>query len=71
MPGLRSLYRWEGSVADDAEVLLVVKSCSDRAEALAERVLALHPYDVPEVLRIPVQGGSEAYLGWVRAESAP
>jgi periplasmic divalent cation tolerance protein len=71
VPGLRSLYRWQGSVEDAAEVLLVVKTCSDRLPALTERVLALHPYDVPELLRIPVRGGSEAYLGWLRAESAP
>jgi len=71
VPGLRSIYRWEGSLEDEAEVLLVVKTCSDRARALEQRVLALHPYDVPELLRIPVRGGSEAYLGWLRAESAP
>ena len=71
VPGLRSIYRWQGGVEDDTEVLLVVKTCSDRARALQERVLALHPYDVPEVLRVPVRGGSEAYLDWVRAESSP
>ncbi len=71
VPGLRSIYRWEGKVESEAEVLLVVKTRADRASALEERVLALHPYDVPELLRIPVGGGSEAYLRWLRTESAP
>lgn len=71
VPGLRSIYRWEGAVQSDAEVLLVVKTRTDRARALEERVLALHPYDVPEVLRIAPRGGSESYLRWVREECAP
>ena len=71
VPGLRSIYRWEGAVQSDAEVLLVVKTRADRARVLEERVLALHPYDVPELLRIATRGGSEAYLRWVQQESAP
>ena len=71
VPGLRSIYRWEGRVESEAEVLLVVKTRRDRAGDLEERVLALHPYDVPELLRIPVRGGSEAYLRWVGVETAP
>ena len=70
VPGVRSVYRWEGSVRDDAEVLLVVKTRADRLEALAARVGELHPYDVPEVLALPAVGGSEAYLAWVREESS-
>ena len=69
--GLRSVYRWEGEVQEDAEVLLVLKTRADRVEALTERVLALHPYDVPELLCLPVMGGSPAYLDWVRTEARP
>ena len=68
--GVRSLYRWEGQIQDDAEVLLVIKTQARRLEALTERVNALHPYDLPEVLALPVVGGSRAYLDWVSAESS-
>jgi len=68
VPGLRSVYRWEGTVQEDSEVLLIVKSRADRSHALAARVQALHPYDLPEVLELPAVGGSDGYLDWVRAE---
>lgn len=71
VPGLRSIYRWQGAVQDEAEVLLVMKTRADRMEALTERVRALHPYTVPEVVALPTAGGSVAYLDWVRGECAP
>jgi len=70
VPGLRSIYRWEGKVVDEPEVLLVLKTTAARFEALRDRVLALHPYQVPEVLALPVEAGSAAYLAWVGAETA-
>ena len=69
VPGLRSVYRWEGAVEEAEEVLLVVKTRSDRARALEKRVVALHPYDVPEVLRFAAAGGHAPYLDWVCKES--
>ena len=71
VPGIRSIYRWEGAVEEDAEVLLVVKTRADRAGDLASRVAELHPYDLPELVLLPAVGGSPAYLDWVRAEAAP
>ncbi len=71
VPGVRSVYRWEGKLEDEAEVLLVVKTRADRVSGLAERLRALHPYDVPELVALPVEQGLEAYLAWVRRESAP
>ena len=68
VPGLRSIYRWEGKVQDDAEALLLLKTTRARFDALRARVLALHPYQVPEVLALPVEAGSAAYLAWI-AES--
>lgn len=68
--GMRSIYRWEGAVQDDAEVLLIAKTRTDCEEALARRVRALHPYDLPEILALPAVGGSRGYLDWVRAESS-
>ena len=71
VPGLRSIYRWEGALHEDAEVLLLVKTRADRVEALSARVKQIHPYALPEVLALPASGGSPAYLDWVRTESLP
>ena len=71
IPGIRSFYRWQGAVQDDAEILLVVKTRADRLEALASWVQDLHPYELPEILALPVIGGSQAYLDWIRTESSP
>jgi periplasmic divalent cation tolerance protein len=67
---VRSVYRWEGKVVEDEEALLVLKTTSARFPALRDRVLALHPYEVPEVVALPVEAGSERYLAWVAAETA-
>jgi periplasmic divalent cation tolerance protein len=69
LPAIRSIYRWEGKVQDEAEALLVLKTTRARLEALRERVLALHPYEVPEVLALPVEAGSAPYLAWLAAET--
>lgn len=71
VPGLRSIYRFEGRIEDEAEVLLLAKTRTDRRAALAERVKEIHPYALPEVLALPAAGGSAAYLDWVRGECAP
>jgi periplasmic divalent cation tolerance protein len=68
LPGLRSIYRWEGVVHEEGEVLLLLKTTRARLAALRDRVLALHPYQVPEVLALPVEEGSAAYLAWVAGE---
>ncbi len=70
VPGLRSVYRWQGAVQEDAEELLIAKTRSDLVPALAKRVSALHPYDLPEVIALPLVGGSAAYLDWLRTESS-
>jgi len=68
VPGLRSIYRWEGKVEDEAEALLLLKTTRDRFEALREEVLRRHPYQVPEVVAVPLETGSASYLDWVRAQ---
>lgn len=65
IPRVRSVYRWEGEVHDDDEALAVVKTTRPAIGALRERVHQLHPYDLPEFLVLPVEAGSDAYLGWV------
>jgi len=69
--GVRSIYRWEGRVCDDREDLLVIKTGADRLEALTARLKEIHPYEVPEVLALPVEAGAQAYLDWLTAETRP
>ena len=65
LPGVRSIYRWKGEVQDDAEVLLLLKTQRKRFPELRDRILALHPYEVPEVIALPIEAGSDAYLDWI------
>jgi periplasmic divalent cation tolerance protein len=67
LPPMQSTYRWEGKVEQAAERQLVIKSTLARVKALKARLVELHPYDVPEVLILPVAGGSRDYLEWVAA----
>jgi periplasmic divalent cation tolerance protein len=71
VPGLRSIYRWEGRVQDEPEALLLLKSRAGAFEALRRRIVELHPYDVPEVLRLGVEAGHEPYLAWIRDSVRP
>lgn len=70
LPGVTSTYRWQGRLHSDAEILLVIKTSADRFDALRERLVALHPYDVPELIALPATGGYAPYLDWVRASVA-
>ncbi len=63
---VRSTYRWQGEVLQESEIQLVVKTTIDRFEALEARVKALHPYEVPEVIAVTIDRGSEGYLNWIR-----
>ena len=66
VPGLRSIYRWEGKVHDEAEALLLLKTQGALFDALRQRILELHPYQVPEVLRLGIEAGHQPYLDWIR-----
>ena len=65
IPGVESTYTWEGKVERDTEDLLIVKTHAGLFERLKERVQALHAYDVPEIIAVPVVEGSESYLEWM------
>jgi periplasmic divalent cation tolerance protein len=65
VPGLRSIFRWNGAVQSDEEVLMVLKTPAERLSEARERLVALHPYDVPEVVALPVVDGHHPYLQWV------
>ena len=62
-----SVYRWEGRVCEQSEQLLVIKTTPARYEALEMRLKALHPYEIPEIIAIPVVAGSGQYLAWIAA----
>ncbi|HEY8585853.1 MAG TPA: divalent-cation tolerance protein CutA [Rhodanobacter sp.] len=63
---VQSTYRWKGTVTRDREVLLLIKTTAARLPALQARLLDLHPYDVPELIAVPVASGHDTYLQWVR-----
>jgi len=66
VPGVTSLFRWEGEVEESDEVLLLIKTHAERAPVLTRMLSELHPYEVPEILVLPVAAGLGAYLDWVR-----
>lgn len=66
--GVTSVYRWRGQIEREQEVLMVLKTTSGAVDRLKERLVELHPYDLPEVLALSVPAGHEPYLDWVRAE---
>jgi periplasmic divalent cation tolerance protein len=71
VPGVVSVYRWKGVVERENELLLVIKTLADRVEALKARLLELHPYELPEVVVIPIGGGHKAYLEWIADQVRP
>jgi periplasmic divalent cation tolerance protein len=71
VPGIRSIYRWAGEIHDDAEALLVLKTERRLVGALKSRLPEIHPYQVPELLVLPVEDGLGPYLAWLRASVRP
>ncbi len=68
IPGVESIYRWNGAVETANESLLLIKTSPERLPALQARILELHSYDVPEVIALSVGDGSEPYLAWLHAQ---
>ncbi len=67
LPSVRSIYRWKGKLWDDEELLLVIKTRSDRFQALRDVIVALHSYELPEVLALPVADADPAVLTWLNS----
>ena len=67
VPGLRSIYRWKDAVQSDEEVLLMVKTTGERLAAARARLVALHPYELPEAVALSVADGHHPYLEWIAA----
>lgn len=67
---MNSLYMWDGALQDDAEVIVIAKTNEQRIPALIEKVKAVHSYECPCVLSIPVESGNPEFLAWIRSETA-
>lgn len=63
--GVRSVYKWNGGIQDDAELLLLIKSPVEHFPVLRDRLLELHPYELPEIVTVPVTDGLAGYLDWI------
>ncbi len=68
LPEIESVYRWQGEVKREKEILLLAKTVASRFEELENRVRALHSYETPEIIAVPVIDSSAPYLGWLFAE---
>jgi periplasmic divalent cation tolerance protein len=67
----RSVYRWQGALESAEEHPLLIKTTADRYSALEEAIRGLHPYELPEIVAVPLSAGLPAYLNWVAAETRP
>jgi periplasmic divalent cation tolerance protein len=65
LPPMRSIYRWKGKIEDASEQLLVIKSATARFPAIRDRLRALHPYELPEIIAVPIADGLPEYLAWL------
>lgn len=70
VPGLRSVYRWQGAIERSDETLLLIKTTQEGLPALSARIVELHPYELPEIVAVEVAGGLSAYLDWVAEQVA-
>ncbi|MFN2309176.1 MAG: divalent-cation tolerance protein CutA [Gammaproteobacteria bacterium] len=71
LPGIRSIYRWQGALQSDSEALLILKTRQDRFGALAAALREQHPYELPEIIAVPVSDGLSAYLAWIDHNTDP
>lgn len=67
LPGVQSIYRWQGAVEEAQEVTVLIKTCRTRYAEVEAAINALHPYEVPEILAVPIADGLPAYLQWMQA----
>jgi periplasmic divalent cation tolerance protein len=71
LPGVESIFRWQGKVETSNEVMMVLKTTIARSQMLESRILALHPYEVPEIVVLRVSDGLPSYLRWVESSCLP
>ncbi len=66
---IASCYWWEGKVVNDSELLVLFKTTTSRYSALEAKILSMHSYDAPEIIRLPIEGGFSKYLAWIETET--
>jgi periplasmic divalent cation tolerance protein len=70
MPPVQSIYRWQGVIEEATEVSVMIKTTVARYDALQQAIMAVHPYEVPEIIAIPIRAGLPAYLDWLQKETS-
>jgi periplasmic divalent cation tolerance protein len=70
IPGVQSFFRWVGKVNNSEEFLLIIQTTTDRYEQLEARITALHPYELPEIITLPINGGLAGYLAWIETNTS-
>jgi len=70
IPGVQSFFRWVGKVDNSEELVLLIKTTTDRYPALQERIVSLHPYELPEIITVPISGGLQGYLDWISSNTS-
>jgi periplasmic divalent cation tolerance protein len=69
MPGVQSVYRWQGAIEQAQEITLLIKTTQHRYAELEQAIKQMHPYDLPEIIVLPIAAGMPAYLQWVAQET--
>lgn len=69
LPNVQSVYQWQGKTHDDSEWLLIIKSKKSRLDSIISKIKALHSADLPEIIALPIMGGSEDYLDWLETHT--
>lgn len=70
LPAVQSIYCWQGQIEEATEMTLLIKTTSQQYESLQRAIVKLHPYDVPEIIALPIVSGYEPYLQWIATETA-
>ncbi|GAA4871359.1 divalent-cation tolerance protein CutA [Ferrimonas pelagia] len=70
IPGVLSMYQWDGKLCEERECQLVIKTRAEQQPALEAAICQHHPYDVPEIIALPIQWGHQAYLDWIKQHCA-
>ncbi|OGL46193.1 MAG: hypothetical protein A2W05_11060 [Candidatus Schekmanbacteria bacterium RBG_16_38_10] len=68
IPSVTSIFRWEGKVSTESELILIAKSKEKLFDEIKDKILSLHPYKLPEIITVPIVDGSKEYLKWVEDE---
>ena len=71
IPGVRSYFRWQGRTENADEQLILIKTVTEKYDEIESKIKDLHPYDVPEIITVPVTGGLSDYLSWIKDNTKP